>query len=132
MCVRRCAYPGGFNVLANATGFTGIDGSPAVGKQQINFKTAGFASISIESEDGRKVKSFNQDIKIAMQFKKGTTDSDNNIVTIGNVVPIWSFDEETGEWQQFPIRFIKPLINLINFRLFILDKKIPFTKKVTK
>ncbi len=93
------AYPGGMNVLANVDGFTGIDGSPATGQQQINFKTAGFASIVIEGNDGRRVKQFSQDIEIAMQFAIGTTDADGNVVQVGDAVPIWSFDETTGEWS---------------------------------
>ena len=93
------AYPGGMNVLANVDGFTGIDGSPASGKQQINFKTAGFAIIQIEGADGRKVKHFSQDIEIAMQFPEGTKDADGNAINVGDPVPIWSYDEATGEWS---------------------------------
>jgi len=92
------AYPGGLNVMANATGFTGIDGTAVSGEREIHFKTAGFVDITIQADDGRKVKSFSKEIEIAMQFAVGTTDGSGTVVQVGNAVPIWSYEQTTGKW----------------------------------
>ena len=92
------AYPGGLNVMAEASGFN-IGGVPQVGETEINFKSAGFSAISIVDADGNKVKNFSNDIEVAMQFAIGTKDSDGKTVVIGDMVPIWSYDEDTGKWS---------------------------------
>lgn len=91
------AYPGGLNVMAEASGFN-IGGVPQLGDTEIDFKSAGFAAISIVDADGNKVKNFSNDIEVAMQFAIGTKDGDGNTVAIGDAVPIWSYDEDTGKW----------------------------------
>jgi len=88
------AYPGGLNVMADATGFNG-NGTT---NQEINFKTAGFVAIEIAGENDKRVKTFSQDVEVAMQFKVGTTDGDGNIVAAGDTVPIWSYSEDSGKW----------------------------------
>ncbi len=82
------AYPGGLNVQADVGGTM----------EQVDFKSAGFASIVLKDETGKKVKRFDKDITIAMQFKKGTTDGDGKVVEIDDTVPIWSYNEDKGTW----------------------------------
>ena len=84
------AYPGGLNVQADIGG--GV-------MEQIDFKSAGFASIVLKDDAGNKVKSFeDNEITIAMQFKEGTTDGDGKVVLVGGTVPIWSYNEDKGTW----------------------------------
>lgn len=88
------AYPGGLNVMADATGFDG-NGTE---NQEVNFKTAGFVAIEIAGDNDKRVKTFSQEVEIAMQFKVGTTDGFGNVVQAGEAVPIWSYDEDSGKW----------------------------------
>lgn len=82
------AYPGGLNVMADVSGTM----------EQVDFKSAAFASIVLKDEAGKKVKNFDKDITVAMQFKIGTTDGDGSVVKVGDIVPIWSYDEDVGTW----------------------------------
>lgn len=102
------AYPGGLNVIAEASGFN-IAGEPQVGSREINFKSAGFVAIGIEDADGNKVKNFSQDIEIAMQFAIGTRDGEGNVVAIGDEVPIWSYEEDTGKWSYEKVGIVQDL-----------------------
>jgi len=82
------AYPGGLNVQADVGGVM----------EQVDFKSAGFASIVMKDAEGQKVKSFSQDVEIAMQFRIGTTDGEGNVVKVDDIVPIWSYSEDEGTW----------------------------------
>ena len=88
------AYPGGLNVMADATGFNGN----GIANQEVNFKTAGFVAIEISGDNNKRVKTFSQDVEVAMQFKVGTTDGNGKVVQAGDAVPIWSYNEDTGKW----------------------------------
>ena len=102
------AYPGGLDVIAQATGFV-IDGVEQVGETEINFKSAGFVAINIEDENGNKVKHFSEDIEVAMQFKVGTKDATGKFVLVGDEVPIWSYDEDTGIWSYEKVGIVQDL-----------------------
>ena len=102
------AYPGGLNVIADASGFDIAD-EPQVGNREINFKSAGFVAISIADVDGNKVKNFSQDIEIAMQFAIGTKDGEGKVVAIGDEVPIWSYEEDTGKWSYEKVGIVRDL-----------------------
>ena len=102
------AYPGGLNVIADASGFA-INGELQAGNREINFKSAGFVAISITDTEGNKVKSFSQDIEVAMQFAIGTKDGEGNEVVISDEVPIWSYDEDTGKWSYEKVGIVQDL-----------------------
>jgi len=89
------AYPGGLNVMADATGFNGT----GTANQEINFKTAGFVAIEIAGDNDKRVKTFSQDVEVAMQFKVGTKNGDGIVVKVGDAVPIWSYSEDSGKWR---------------------------------
>lgn len=82
------AYPGGLNVQADVLGVM----------EQVDFKSAGFASIVLKDDAGKKVKNFDQDITVAMQFKIGTTDGSGRVVEVDDIVPVWSYNEDKGTW----------------------------------
>ena len=83
------AYPGGLNVQADVNGVM----------EQVNFKSAGFASIVLKDSAGTKVKNFDRDITIAMQFTIGITDNNGQVAKVGDIVPVWSYDEDEGTWR---------------------------------
>jgi hypothetical protein len=91
------AYPGGLRVLAEVDGFI-IDGLEQFGDQEIDFKSAAFAAITIEDETGKKVKKFSSDIEVALQILPGTKDPDGKLIAVGDQIPIWTYDEDTGKW----------------------------------
>lgn len=82
------AYPGGLNVIADVSGTM----------EQVNFKSAAFASIMLKDSAGKKVKNFDKDITIAMQFKKGISNGEGKVVELEDIVPIWSYNEDKGTW----------------------------------
>lgn len=92
------AYPGGLTVVAEVDGFE-VEGEAQEGDQEIQFKTAGFAAINMSDDAGRKVKHFSQPVTVAMQFRIGTQDADGNVVQVGDRIPIWSYNEDTGKWR---------------------------------
>jgi len=90
------AYPGGLNVIANVDGF---ENNSSNSTAQINFKSAAFAMITIEDENGNKVRHFDKNITITMQFPVGTKDASGNVVVVGDEVPIWAYNESSGMWS---------------------------------
>ena len=44
-----------------------------------------------------------------MQFAIGTRDGEGNVVAIGDEVPIWSYDEDTGKWSYEKVGIVQDL-----------------------
>ena len=88
----RDAFPGGFlgvNVTENE------DDLESGG----SFITAGFAAIEVVDEQGRKARQFDGPIDIEIDVPPGTTNPETGqAVQSGDSVPVYSFNEETGEW----------------------------------
>ncbi len=91
------AYPGGLDVMAQVDGLV-MNGQTQTGEAQISFKSAAFAAITLQDDNGNKVRNFSQPVEVAMQFPIGTTDGEGVVVRIDDEVPIWSYDEDTGRW----------------------------------
>ncbi|MBF6059011.1 MULTISPECIES: hypothetical protein [Thiomicrorhabdus] len=91
------AFPGGFAVLATTSDPNATEAT----QENITFVTAGFTSITVENENGDKVRQFgNNDIEVKMQIKEGTINPDTGVaIAIGDTVPVWSYDEDTGKWS---------------------------------
>ncbi|MCH8011496.1 MAG: hypothetical protein IIA61_06050 [Candidatus Marinimicrobia bacterium] len=86
------AFPGGFfvTITEDATG------SPAEG----TFVSAGFVAIEITDESGNVAASFDPPVTITMQVPEGTINPQTEVeVKSGDVIPIWSYNNETGEWK---------------------------------
>ncbi|WP_319381189.1 hypothetical protein [Thiomicrorhabdus sp.] len=103
------AFPGGFAVIAE----TSAPNAANSVEEEIVFVTAGFTSISIENENGDKVRQFGtNDIEVKMQIKEGTINPDTGVaIAIGENVPVWSYDEDTGKWsyeQQGSVQDLNP------------------------
>jgi hypothetical protein len=85
------AFPGGFNP-ENIQGASGpLEGGGA-------FTTAGFFSINMKIGDN-DITSFSKPVEIKSEISDNIINPETgNAVVEGDVIPIWSLQEETGEW----------------------------------
>jgi len=87
-------FPGGFQVrVADVPESNSSD-------TNITFQSAGFVSVQLKDKEGNKVKHFSgEGVKIAMEVPKGTFNPETNAtIKIGDEVPIWYYNEDTGKW----------------------------------
>lgn len=86
------AFPGGFEtrVSRDNAGGTNTAGS---------FVTAGFTSIEITSSSGQRVSNFSQPVKVEMEVSPAVINPETNApIKVGDKVPVFSYNENTGEW----------------------------------
>ena len=91
------SFPGGLTALVeNAPDKNGTEQ-----EAEVNFISAGFTSIQMTDDNGNSVKKFEgQKIEIAMTLPKDTINPETGVVVkIGDEIPIWSYDVESGKWQ---------------------------------
>jgi hypothetical protein len=87
------AFPGGFN----ANDIIGQDGKTIAGGA--TFVTAGFLAVNMKV-GSTVVKSFSQNLQVSMDINKTLINPNTgNAVKEGDVIPIWSLDETTGQWK---------------------------------
>lgn len=80
------SFPGGFTVNAQGSGVGG-------------FVTAGFASINMKVGN-TPVEQFSQPVSIQIGINPNTFNPTTNTnVRIGDVIPLWSYDENNGTWK---------------------------------
>lgn len=87
------SFPGGFDV-ANITDENGqtINGGVA-------FITAGFIAMDMYA-GGTEVKNFSKPIEVSMGVSPAVTNPETGTtVKEGDVVPVWSLDDKTGQWK---------------------------------
>jgi hypothetical protein len=89
------AFPGGFS----PSNVVDQQGNQINGGNPINFVSAGLLSIKM-SAGGTQVRRFSKPLQVSMKLDPNTT----NFVTgenikAGDTVPLWSLDEETGQWK---------------------------------
>ena len=83
-------FPGGFD----SENIIGADGELAPG----SFITAGFVSLDM-SIGGKEVKQFNQPIDVSMSVAENVTNPETGVlIKAGDVIPVWSYDEQDGDW----------------------------------
>lgn len=106
------SFPGGFSAtVSNPDDLQGAE-------QNVFFTTGGFISLDI-SVGGRDVRSFSQPIDIEMQIADDAFDELGNPVQPGDTAPIWSYDEQSGEWtfeSEVPVGTTKDGQLSLNFR----------------
>jgi hypothetical protein len=86
------AFPGGFN----ATSVMGENGQPIPGG--VAFITAGFIAIDMYA-GGTEVKSFSKPLTVTMGMSKNLINPETGaVVKVGDVWPIWSLNDKTGQW----------------------------------
>jgi hypothetical protein len=102
------AFPGGFATrIANpdelaGSGLATIDGGEAVDDDGLVFESVGFVAIEVRDEQDRIASTFDQPIEITTEIKPNTphpTADPARAIQAGDEIPIWSFDETTGEWS---------------------------------
>jgi len=63
------------------------------------FITAGFIAIEVEDESGNRAVSSDQPIEVTMEVAEETINPDTNEpVQEGDVIPLWGYNPQTGEW----------------------------------
>jgi hypothetical protein len=86
------AFPGGFN----ATTVLGENGQAIPGG--VAFVTAGFIAIDMYA-GGTEVKSFSKPLTVKMGISKTLLNPETGAkVKVGDVWPVWSLDDKTGQW----------------------------------
>jgi hypothetical protein len=86
------AFPGGFN----ATTVLGENGQAIPGGAA--FITAGFIAIDMYA-GGTEVKSFSKPLTVKMGISKTLLNPETGAkVKVGDVWPVWSLDDKTGQW----------------------------------
>jgi len=89
------AFPGGFSP-ANVVD---ASGHPINGGYPINFVSAGLLSIKMFA-DGTPVRHFSKPLQVSMKLNPNTTNfTTGNDIQAGDIVPLWSLTEETGQWK---------------------------------
>jgi len=85
------ALPGGIEPTVTQPDGTVEDGS---------FVSVSFASIEITDEQGRSAEKFTEDIAMQLAIPEGTVNPETGEeIQAGDVVPLWSYDEDTGIWN---------------------------------
>lgn len=82
-------FPGGF-----------VFNSPDVPGGTSVFKTGGYIAMEMVNGGGKEVKNFGSSIQMTVEIPTGTTNENGVEISDGMVMPIWSYDPETGEWAQ--------------------------------
>ncbi len=87
------AFPGGFNVAS----IIGQDGQ--VIPEGVAFVTAGFIAMDLYA-GGTEVKRFSKPLSVTMDVSESLTNPESGTaVKAGDVVPVWSLDDKTGQWK---------------------------------
>lgn len=86
------AYPGGLVAEVNENGVEDI----------VAFYSAGFVAIEIKDQEGREAKTFsNGTLGVEIEVSPNTYNPETTSeVMDGDVIPIWSYEVETGIWQR--------------------------------
>lgn len=86
------SFPGGLTCQVNAD----ENGAPNEG----NFITAGFLAVDITDDNGRQAENFDQPVEFIMEIAEGMQNPETGmLVKLGDIVPAWSYNDETGEWK---------------------------------
>jgi len=85
-------FPGGFAVIINPN----EEGE----SENAAFVTAGFAAIDVSDQSGHEASIFNPPIQVTIGIAPGMVNPDTEApVQEGEMIKIWSYDNETGTWS---------------------------------
>lgn len=86
----HAGFPGGFD----SENIVDENGEVSPG----SFITAGFVSLDM-SIGGKEVKEFNKPIDVSMSVAENITNPETGeVVREGDIIPVWSYDEQVGDW----------------------------------
>ncbi len=90
-------FPGGMTVQETPGGvpltLLAVDPAPA------NFISGGFTSIEIVDSNGNEVRNFDTPIVITMTVPQNLANPETGFpITAGDIVPLWSYDTDSGKW----------------------------------
>ncbi|MDP2417476.1 MAG: hypothetical protein Q8M33_08325 [Hydrogenophaga sp.] len=86
------AFPGGFAVDVAS------DTSASATTSSGTFISGGFAAFNLVDSTGKTVKSFDKPVTTSITVPAATTNPDGSAITVGQDMPIWSYDETIGRW----------------------------------
>ena len=67
----------------------------------VTFISGSFASFSIKNDEGDQVKNFSTPVTFKMRVPQSTINpTTGDKVKVGDSLPIWSYDPDTGAWQK--------------------------------
>lgn len=84
------SFPGGFTPEAVT-----LEGGNIA--DDIYFQSAGFVSIDMYV-DGIEVKEFSDPITVTMDIEPDAVNLDDAPIQVGDEIPVWSYEVETGDW----------------------------------
>ena len=94
------AFPGGFAVTLANPDAVNVGDSSSIENGEVSFLSGGFTAVEISNETGTKVKSFSTPVPITFTISEDTINPDTEAaVQVGELLPIWSFDVDTGQWS---------------------------------
>jgi hypothetical protein len=87
------SFPGGLAVTVPSTPSSNTAASGS-------FISGGFTAIEIKDGSGNVAKTFNQPVAVRIDIAPGTLNPETgNPLVAGDVIPLWSYDEATGQWK---------------------------------
>jgi hypothetical protein len=89
------SFPGGFS----PSNIVDEGGNPVNGGHPVNFVSAGLISIKMTA-GATPVRHFSKPLSVSMKLDPNTTNLTTGAnIQAGDVVPLWSLTEETGQWR---------------------------------
>lgn len=99
------AFPGGLT----APDAIGKDGNPIAGG--VTFITGGLLSLRMQA-GGTEVKKFSKPLQVSMEMNSNVVNpGTNQAVASGDSIPVWSLNEQTGQWKYESMGVVKPDAN---------------------
>lgn len=90
------AFPGGFH----PSNVVDLQGRQVNGGYPINFVSAGLLSINMEA-GSKQVRRFSKPLQVSMKLDPNTTNlTTGQNIKAGDTVPLWSLNEDTGQWTK--------------------------------
>lgn len=98
-------YTGLLNNVSAVLSNTDMHTTNAIGKDGnlingiVNFKAVGVLNVNM-NEGGSIIKSFSKPISANLELASGQTNYTNgNLIAVGDTIPLWSQNENTGQWK---------------------------------
>lgn len=95
------AFPGGFAAsISNPNSTATIAATAAAGGASSGtFITGGFAQFNVTDSTGKALKQFDKPLDVSIDLPKTSKKADGTALVVGDIYPVWSFDDATGQWK---------------------------------
>ncbi|PMH45941.1 hypothetical protein BCU68_09095 [Vibrio sp. 10N.286.49.B3] len=65
----------------------------------VSFVTAGFTAIEMRTESGDLITNFDPAITLNFEVPAATLSADGDPIETGDIIPVWSYNEQDGQWK---------------------------------